>query len=190
MNSYFRIAESISFDYDYYSLDNYDDYGTNESFSNDDVGIEFDPRGCIKTPLDYETDDNGKPIYTISWDDTCDYLMESYNVSQTQPTKSNSSTNHTFELRNATGTGVANGLSILVDTMRCGWLPSTLIEGVKIYVHEPDAFPEVGQRGVIMSANTVNQVAVSAIVTETYAFINHACFNIITIYSNLELQLL
>ena len=43
----------------------------------------------------------------------------------------------------------------------------TFLNQLQIYVHNPGAFPEVGERGIILSKGTVNLLSVSAQIIET-----------------------
>ena len=46
-------------------------------------------------------------------------------------------------------------------------LSTDFFDGLKVYVHNSDTFPEVGQRGFIINKGTVNYVALKAYITES-----------------------
>lgn len=106
-DSHFRNADTI------------EDHGV------DDAGADLDDSNwngiCPKSPID-QNDTN--------WPETCqDLLEDSAKTTLTSP----STTEKTgYALRNATGPGIFRGLSVVVDTLACGWLSTSSFDGIKV----------------------------------------------------------
>ena len=92
---------------------------------------------CPYTPLDNATE-------SPPWTDTCDdvydiaeyeeYLTNSKsNHDDTKTSNSNQKSKETFKLKNVLGAGINRGLSVIVDTLECGWHSTSLFDGVKVY---------------------------------------------------------
>ena len=94
------------------------------------------------------------------WQGTC---REVHKTSTHQSNK----TNVVFKPKYIAGHGLDHGLSILIDTLVCELLSTDFFDGLKVYVHNSDTFPEVGQRGFIINKGTVNYVALKAYITES-----------------------
>ena len=108
--------------YEYFYYDYYEYYETeNSSYGNyGDYSVDYsDKTSCPESPID-----------TNEWQDMCHEETEN-NVDH--------STNHTnphsmakFHVEKIKGPGVRNGLSVIVDTLQCGWLSSSVFEGIKV----------------------------------------------------------
>ena len=109
---------------------------------------------CPNTPLDVpDFFENGG-----SWTETCetykntaagtstntkhddDYYNEYYQDYSTNEIQTVKNTNQkpkeeeAFKLKNVLGAGIDRGLSVIVDTLECGWHSTSLFDGVKVYL--------------------------------------------------------
>eukprot|EP00093_Oithona_nana_P001068 01068.XXX_2260_3474_1 [CDS] Oithona nana genome sequencing. len=92
----------------------------------------------------------------------------SFNLVPPNQILSNSNkTTDVFEQKYIAGHGLDKGLSILIDSLVCEFLSNDFFDGLKVYVHNSDTFPEVGQRGFIIDKGTVNYVALNAYITQS-----------------------
>ena len=90
---------------------------------------------CPWTPLDNATE-------SPPWTDTCDdvydiaeyeeYLTNSKSNHDDTKTNNNQQPKETFKLKNVLGAGINRGLSVIVDTLECGWHSTSLFDGVKV----------------------------------------------------------
>ena len=119
---------------------------------------------CPNTPLDVpDFFENGG-----SWTETCetykntaagtstntkhadDYYNE-YQDYSTNEIKTVKNTNQkpkeeeAFKLKNVLGAGIDRGLSVIVDTLECGWHSTSLFDGVKVYLKH--TWPRVEIKG-------------------------------------------
>ena len=88
---------------------------------------------CPKSPLDYEEPDNdfgGKNDYDEGWTGVCE------NLNSTDSRNNSQSHNNTATiLQNVSGAGASKGLSVIVDSLACGWLSSNVFEGIKVFTY-------------------------------------------------------
>lgn len=139
--------------YNYDEVDD-DDEGANETMTGGE---------CPATLVDLNY--LGNDSVNTNWTEVC----KDQNFSSSTNSTNIKSNNESFAPQHVPGYGIQNGLRVVIDTLPCGWLPSSLFRGVSVQIHNPDAFPEVGQRGVILDRGTVNHLSVSAIFTDTTA---------------------
>ena len=95
------------------------------------------------------------------WTGTCQ------EVPKTSTHHQSNKTTDVFEQKYIAGHGLDKGLSILIDSLVCEFLSNDFFDGLKVYVHNSDTFPEVGQRGFIIDKGTVNYVALNAYITQS-----------------------
>ena len=95
------------------------------------------------------------------WEGTCDAIEAK------DGSKTNKITSTVFSTKYVLGHGLDDGLSLIIDPLVCELLSTDFFDGLKVYVHNSDTFPEVGQRGFIVDKATVNYVALNAYVTES-----------------------
>ena len=67
----------------------------------------------------------------------------------------------------AVGAGRSRGLTLMLDTLRCDTVPTDSFKGLRVFVHDPDEFPAVGERGFIVGPGMENQVTVTG--TDIYS---------------------
>ena len=87
---------------------------------------------CPKSPLDYERPDNdfdGKFDDDEGWTGVCENL-NSTNTGNNSKNHNNTAT----ILQNVSGAGASKGLSVIVDSLACGWLSSNVFEGIKVHI--------------------------------------------------------
>ena len=87
---------------------------------------------CPKSPLDYEyeepnNDFDGKNDDDDGWTGVCENL----NSTDSRNNSQNQNNTATF-LHNVSGAGASKGLSVIVDSLACGWLSSNVFEGIKV----------------------------------------------------------
>ena len=105
----------------------YDDY---EDVPIEDMLDEFGSvRTCPPTPLDGFSGGN-----LTSWIETCDSYTNKTTHMKFSPEKPANSTSgsKTFVLRKPKGPGVTNGLSLIIDSIKCGWHSTSLFDGIKV----------------------------------------------------------
>ena len=61
----------------------------------------------------------------------------------------------------AAGAGRSRGLVLMLDTLRCEAVPTDSFKGLRVLVHDPDEFPNVGERGLIVGPGMENQIAIT-----------------------------
>ena len=98
------------FDYDYDNGNDTDSYYDSPNSG----GI------CPDTPLNKDTEK--------TWTETC-----ITKVVQNATSKTNK--NSTFVLRSVLGPGIKNGLTVIVDTLKCGWHSTSIYDGLKVIFH-------------------------------------------------------
>ena len=86
-------------------------------------------RTCPLTPLDGLT--GGNLSY---WIETCDSYSNKTIHMDFNPEKPANSTSGSkaFILRKPKGPGVSNGLSVIIDSIKCGWHSTSLFDGIKV----------------------------------------------------------
>ena len=99
---------------------------------NQDGDWEGDNFVCPKSPLDYEyeepdNDFDGKFDDDEGWTGVCENL----NSTDSRNNSQNQNNTATF-LHNVSGAGASKGLSVIVDSLACGWLSSNVFEGIKV----------------------------------------------------------
>ena len=108
--------------------EDYDFEGSGDK--NQDGDWEGDNFVCPKSPLDYEGPDidyDGKFDDDDGWTGVCE------NLNSTEPRNNSQSQNNTATiLQNVSGAGASKGLSVIVDSLACGWLSSNVFEGIKV----------------------------------------------------------
>ena len=89
-----------------------------------------------------------------------------------------------FELKKASGGGLNHGLTVVVDSLNCGYLASSVYDGIKViflnisvifmhillfqvYVHHPETFPYAGQKGTLVNSGTIANLALDATMIES-----------------------
>ena len=81
-------------------------------------------------PFKYEEPDfdfDGKTDYDDGWTGVCE------NLNSTDSRNNSQSHNNTATiLQNVSGAGASKGLSVIVDSLACGWLSSNVFEGIKV----------------------------------------------------------
>ena len=87
---------------------------------------------CPKSPLDYEYEEpdngfDGKNDDDDGWTGVCENL----NSTDSRNNSQNQNNTATF-LHNVSGAGASKGLSVIVDSLACGWLSSNVFEGIKV----------------------------------------------------------
>ncbi len=115
---------------------------------------------CPDTPIDHDAENE-----TELWKEACSEAK--IPTSNTTSTLNSTKEKSPFVMKNFTGPGLNKGLSVLVDTLACGWPSTSLFDGVKVLIHNPDAFPEIGLRGTLLNHGTVNFLSVHTVITET-----------------------
>ena len=109
--------------------EDYDSEGSGDK--NQDGDWDGDNFVCPKSPLDYEGPDNdfdGKNDYDEGWSGVCE------NLNSTDSRNNSQSHNNTSTiLQNVSGAGASKGLSVIVDSLACGWLSSNVFEGIKVF---------------------------------------------------------
>lgn len=65
-----------------------------------------------------------------------------------------------FPLKSA-GAGRSRGLTLMLDTLRCEAVPTDSFKGLRVLVHDPDDFPNVGERGMIIGPGMENQISIT-----------------------------
>jgi hypothetical protein len=94
---------------------------------------------CPASPLDQNQDSSG------AWTGACDKYQEkkaeaeaakklepSSTATSSQSPKNLTCKNSRTVLRNTTGPGTNRGLTVLVDTLACGWLSTSSFDGLKV----------------------------------------------------------
>ena len=61
-------------------------------------------------------------------------LPEGDKINASKHDKNQNKTNlkEKFNVTNVKGPGISNGLTVLVDTLQCGWLSSSVFDGIKV----------------------------------------------------------
>ena len=103
----------------------YEDYGDKDGDDQDYGDWVGDNYVCPKSPLDYEY--YGEYDYGNGWTGVCE------NLNSTDSRNNSQSHNNTATiLQNVSGAGASKGLSVIVDSLACGWLSSNVFEGIKV----------------------------------------------------------
>ena len=76
-----------------------------------------------------DVDSNHK---NVTWAETCMRYDENTNAPNTSTNTNNTTNNTNFVLRKVTGPGVRKGLSVIMDTLECGWHSTSIFDGVKV----------------------------------------------------------
>ena len=76
-----------------------------------------------------DVDSNNK---NVTWAETCMRYDENTNAPNTSTNTNNATNNTNFVLRKVTGPGVRKGLSVIMDTLECGWHSTSIFDGVKV----------------------------------------------------------
>ena len=86
----------------------------------------------MNAPSDYEyeepdNDFDGKNDDDDGWTGVCE------NLNSTNSRNNSQNHNNTATiLQNVSGAGASKGLSVIVDSLACGWLSSNVFEGIKV----------------------------------------------------------
>ena len=86
---------------------------------------------CPVSPLDYGSEE--------LWVPACEEILSNLSnetdivkvEEEVEEIKDKNETN--FELKMAAGGGMSQGLTIVVDSLSCGWLPSSIYDGIKVF---------------------------------------------------------
>ena len=117
--------------------------------------MESNPAGSEDSCLDTALKDN-------NWTKACEQyekrtkLSESEVIDRYQKPKN---------IERVSDAGIMNGLSVLLNTQNCGFIPRSSFLGLKVLVHENKEFPEVLNKGFVVSPGTENFVSVHASAT-------------------------
>ena len=92
-----------------------------------------DSLNCPWTPLDNVTE--ASDDIDASWTNTCENYNDykDYSTNEIKKNQNQKPKEETFKLKNVLGAGINRGLSVIVDTLECGWHSTSLFDGVKVY---------------------------------------------------------
>ena len=109
-------------------LEDKDDYDNNDYNDNDSYYQSWTLDTCPPTALDM-----GSENANSDWVTSCENILNQSQISSQTPNAA-VATKLAPEMLKASGGGMDQGMTVLIDSLNCGWMPSSVFDGIKVSI--------------------------------------------------------